>query len=241
MLPRTFLTAEWRYLALLNYEIEPQILRPYVPHGTEIDLWHGRCYVSIVGFLFLHTRLLGVPIPLHTDFEELNLRFYVRRRVHDGWRRGVVFIKELVPKWAIAMTARLVYNENYHALPMRHVVSLTSAGGYVGYGWRFNDEWQQVQVQVDGRPAPIREDSEESFITEHYWGYAQQRDGSTVEYQVLHPPWRVWQAEAYDLQCDVEKLYGRAFVAPLAAAPSSVFLAEGSAVTVRRGARLESG
>src|SRR6185503_10439864 len=104
-------TAHWRFLMMLNYEVDPSVLHPLVPRGTELDTWHGRTYASVVGFLFLDTRVLGLAIPFHRDFEEVNLRFYVRRREAEAWRRGVVFIKEIVPRWAIATVARVAYNE----------------------------------------------------------------------------------------------------------------------------------
>ena len=122
MSKRPFLTAQWRHLAILNYLVEPSLLGGLVPRGTELDAWQGRTYVSVVGFLFLNTRILGVPVPFHRHFEEVNLRFYVRREAEDGWRRGVVFVKELVPKRAIAWVARAVYNENYVAVPMGHEI-----------------------------------------------------------------------------------------------------------------------
>lgn len=37
--------------------------------------------------------------------ERAQLRFYVRRRVDGEWRRGVMFIKEIVPRRAIAAAA----------------------------------------------------------------------------------------------------------------------------------------
>ena len=237
-----FLTAEWRYLAMLNYEIDPAILRPLVPRGTELDNWNGRYFVSLVGFQFLNTRVLGLPIPFHINFEEANLRFYVRYRGPEGWRRGVVFIKELVPRRAIAAVARLVYNENYQALPMTNVVKQEKLNEQqsvlVGYSWYFNQRWQGIEVQVQGQPAPLLSDSEEAFITEHYWGYTALRNGGTAEYQVEHPPWSVWTANEVKFDCDVARLYGEQFVKTLQAAPSSTFLADGSAVIVRRGQRI---
>ena len=231
---RTFLTAEWRDLALLNYEIEPDVLRPHVPAGTELDLWDGRCFVSVVGFRFLKTRLLGAPVPFHSNFLEVNLRFYVRREVGGEVRRGVVFIKEIVPRRAIAWVARVVYNENYVALPMRHAVDVASAR----YEWRFQGAWNRLALSglSDWRiedPA-----SEAAFITEHYWGYATQRDGSTLEYQVEHPRWRVAQAAEVELVCDVGRLYGDEFGEALSRKPASAFLADGSEIVVRRGRRL---
>jgi uncharacterized protein len=241
-----FLTAEWRYLVMLNYETDPALLRPFVPQGTELDEWHGRIYTSIVGFLFQNTRLLGIPIPGHTNFEEVNLRFYVRRRGPEGWRRGVVFIKELVPRWAIATVARVVYNENYQALPMRHRLELQASGSGDGldtavnlaYEWRFQGRWQGIQAVTSGPSAPIEAGSGAEFITEHYWGYAAQRDGGTVEYQVEHPRWRVWPAGDYHFDCDVAELYGPQFVEPLSQTPTSAFIADGSAVTVHKGHRI---
>ena len=203
--PGVFLTAEWRHLAMLNYEAEPALLAPLVPSGTELDEWRGRTYVSAVGFLFLETRVLGLSIPFHTRFEEVNLRFYVRRKAGGEWRRGVVFVKELVPRWAIAFVARTRYGERYVSLPMGHRIELGEYGepSFVSYSFRHAG-----------------------------------RDGSTTEYAVEHPSWRVSRARDARLDADVAALYGERFVGALSARPSSAFLAEGSAVTVRRGVRV---
>lgn len=233
-----FLTAVWRYLVMLNYHVDPAVLRSLVPRGTELDSWQDQTFVSVVGFMFQDTRLLGLRVPYHVNFEELNLRFYVRRKGPEGWRRGVVFIKELVPRWAIATTARLVYNENYAAVPMGHEIVSSETETAVSYSWRWQKTWHSVQIQAQGQPQPLRPGSQEEFITEHYWGYARQRDGGTVEYQVEHPPWNVWQAANYRFDCDVAAIYGPIFAPALQAAPASAFLADGSAVTVRRGTKI---
>lgn len=237
-----FLTAEWRYLAMINYQVDPQILQPFVPAGTELDSWDGKTFVSMVGFLFLNTKVLGLPIPFHTDFEEVNLRFYVRRKGPEGWRRGVVFVKELVPKTAIAAVARSVYNEKYDALPMRHTLERSAAicNPYImaEYGWQVNKNWNYLRVKTAGTVQPITDGSEEEFIAEHYWGYSSQPDGGCVEYQVEHPRWQIWQVSESELFCDVALLYGPQFVEPLGASASSAFLAEGSLVAVRRGVRI---
>jgi len=234
-----FLTAEWRSLALLNYEIDPAVLRPFVPAGTELDRWEGKTFVSLVGFLFLNTRLRGVAVPFHSNFEEVNLRFYVRRLTIEGWRRGVVFIKELVPRRAIAWTARVFYNENYSAVPMGHDLKINDAGTVreASYYWSFGGKKCRLEVRTKGEDAAVLPGTCEEFITEHYWGYVRQRDGGTVEYQVEHPPWRVWPAHDATLDCPVESLYGKTFTAFLKQ-PASAFLADGSPVTVFKGTRL---
>ena len=231
---KRFLTAEWCDLAMVNFEVEPDVLAPHVPAGTELDFWNGRCYISLVGFQFLRTKVMGVPVPFHRDFDEVNLRFYVRREVEGRVRRGVVFVKEIVPMRAIALVARRLYNENYVALPMRHEVKGPSAR----YEWRYAGDWNGLSVETDGKWHDLEPELEAAFITEHYWGYAAQRDGSTLEYQVEHPPWRVSKAEKAGLVCDVGRLYGTEFVQSLSHEPVSAFLADGSGVLVRRGIRL---
>ena len=223
---------------MLNYEIDPALLRPMVPGGTELDHWNSRTLVSMVGFSFLSTRVLGFPVPLHQDFDEINLRFYVRRQAEDGWRRGVVFIKEVVPRRLIATIARLAYNEPYVALPMRHLIQMEQAkaggAGLARYQWK-QERWYTIEAETSGPPERVEPGSEAEFITEHYWGYTRQKDGGTIEYRVDHPRWRVWNAQSAKLDCDVSRMYGGQFGPALSATPVSAFLAEGSEVTVFAG------
>ena len=235
-----FLTAEWRWLAMLNYAVDPEVLAPRLPAGTELDLWRGEALVSMVAFRFLGTRLLGLPVPLHRDFDEINLRFYVRRRGPEGMRRGVVFVKEVVPKRAIAWVARRFYGENYVYAPTRH--QLPGYGSAtLAFEWRTGGRWQRLAADLAGASKLPDEGSEERFITEHYWGYAAQRDGGTVEYRVEHPPWTVWPAANATLDCDVAALYGGEFAPFLTVPPRSAFVATGSPVAVRWGRRLADG
>ena len=223
---------------MLNYEVSPDLLEPLVPAGVELDRWSGTLYVSVVGFLFRDTRVLGVSIPWHRTFEEVNLRFYVRRHTGDDVRRGVVFIRELVPRSAIAIVARLLYNEPYRALPMRRRALRTSRDMVdhveldLEYAWRTSGGWAAVRARTAGPSRPLADGSEEEFITEHYWGYTRQRDGGTVEYRVAHPRWNVWTATDARLDGDVVSVYGSAFARALAGPPRSAFVADGSAVNV---------
>ena len=223
---------------MLNYEVDAGLLLPFVPAGTELDRWDGKVFVSLVGFRFLKTRVFGLAIPFHANFDEVNLRFYVRRRERDEIRRGVVFIKEIVPRRAIALVARTFYNENYVALPMAHEIRATGGGLTVAYRWRTGTSWSTIALEVQGEAGLASDGSHEQFITEHYWGYATQSDGGCVEYRVTHPAWRVWTARRAEFEGDVEGLYGKELAAVLRGAPASALLAEGSAVTVMRGRRM---
>lgn len=223
-----FLSAEWRQLAMLNYRVPRELLLRHVPRGTELDEWQGAAYVSVVGFMFRDTRVLGLSLPFHRTFEEVNLRTYVRRVVDGDERRAVTFIRELVPRAAIAIAARLSYNEPYRALPMAHRID----AGAVEYSWKASAAWTRLRLAGLASPAPVLPGSEEEFITRRHWGYTRQRDGSTIEYEVRHPPWTARTAHEPTLAGDLAATYGDEFAATLSGAPHSAFVADGSAVTV---------
>ena len=212
-----------------------------VPRGTELDEFENKTYVSLVGFRFERTRLRGLWIPFHSDFDEVNLRFYVRRTVAGELRRGVVFVREMVPRWAVAKVAQVCFGERYMALPMRHkVVEPTSEGGrvQVEYGWRQGQKWSAVRAEASGRPALPPVESREAFFAEHYWGYAAGGKGGTLEYRVEHDRWRIWPAATATFEGDAAELFGRNLAGCLSRAPDSVLVAEGSAVTVHSGQRV---
>jgi uncharacterized protein YqjF (DUF2071 family) len=228
---------------MLNYDVAPDVLRPLLPAGTSLDLYDGHALASVVGFRFLRTRVLGIPVPWHRDFDEVNLRFYVRRELAGGEvRHGVTFVRELVPRPAIAIVARLAFNEPYLAMPMRSTAprTATDAPGRIRYEWRSGGRWQHVAAMAAGTPTQPVAGSEAAFVTMRHWGYTRQRDGGTVEYEVTHPLWRTWTADAPSLDADVRGLYGAAFEPALAAPPRSVFVADGSPVAVHRPRRLDA-
>lgn len=237
----SFLKAEWRKLAMVNYHVPEQLLAPYVPAGTELDLWNGECYVSLVGFRFLNTKLLGLKIPFHVHFEEVNLRFYVKREVGGSRRRGVVFIKEIVPKPALTFVANAIYKENYETLPMRHLWEESDVSRNISYQWKKKGHWHGFSVRSDLKAIPIPENSEIEFITEHYWGYAHINEQKSVEYEVTHPRWEHYPVQNYEIDVDFGLTYGPEFSFLNEASPKSVLLAEGSAITVERGKRLKKG
>lgn len=228
----SFLNAEWRKLAIANYVINPSILSKYVPSGTELDLWEKKCFVSLIGFMFVNTKLLGVKIPFHTNFEEVNLRFYVKRFENNTWKRGVVFIKEIVPKPALTFIANTIYKEHYETLPMRHKWEENSTNRVVEYQWKKNKVWQSFKIVADLKASEIKGNSETEFITEHYWGYAKVNSSVTNEYEVTHPKWKEYSIESSEIKVDFGIVYGTDFEFLNKMKPDSVMLAEGSEITV---------
>ena len=228
----TFLTAEWNNLIMANYYIDPAILQPYVPAKTELDFYDGKCYVSLIGFMFQKTKLLGVSVPFHANFEEVNLRFYVRYNDNGQWKRGAVFIKEIVPKPAISIIANLLYHEKYSTMRMKHFFNKNEQGINLGYHWKHNNKWNKLEATAPAEPSPMIPGSEEEFIAEHYWGYSKYNDTTTFEYNVQHPAWQVYKVKDYLIECDFSSLYGNRFLCLQLLQPNSVFVAKGSPISI---------
>jgi len=229
---RSFLEAEWNNLIMANYAIDPALLLPYLPHKTELDTFNGKAYVSLVGFMFEKTKMLGFRIPFHINFEEVNLRFYVRYKDNGEWKRGVVFIKEIVPRIAISVVANVVYKEKYVYMPMSHFLHHNGDEQTIGYGWKYRGRWNKLEAVTEKQSVPMQPGSEEEFIAEHYWGYSRHSANITYEYAVQHPAWEIYPVKKYSIDCDFGTLYGNEFGFLTNAVPTSVFVAKGSAVAV---------
>lgn len=229
-----FLSARWENLLMLNYEVNPQILEPYMPAYTVPDLWQGKALVSMVGFMFCDTRVMGIKWPGYVNFEEVNLRFYVKHFDGKEWKRGAVFVSEIVPKKIIPLIANNLYNEHYKAMPMRHHVE--PVGGQqtrYTYEWRLNGRWNKLAASISNDFRPIETDSAEEFIFEHYWGYNRIHGTKTLEYQVEHEAWQIASVSDAVFDADIVGLYDAAFEPYLSQPPFSAFFAKGSAVNVR--------
>ena len=224
----TFLSAYWENLILINYEVDPNILKPFIPKGTQLDSFNGKYYVSIVGFMFKDTKVLGLKLPYHINFEEVNLRFYVK---HND-KRGVVFIKEIVPKSLITLVANSIYHEHYQTHKMKHSWSENDNHKEFQYQWKLNQQWQSISVKTEKQTSNIKDNSEEQFITEHYFGYTKHKN-KTFEYEVTHPTWKQLKVIDFDININFEANYGEHFKILQTLKPTSVILAKGSKITVK--------
>jgi Uncharacterized conserved protein len=231
---RKFLTAKWQDLIMANYEIDSALLASRVPSGTELDLHQNKCFVSLVGFMFGDTRVFGVPIPFHINFEEVNLRFYVRRETDSETRRGVVFIKEFVPRFAIAFVARTLYGEPYEACKMRHMRSENE----ISYSWQNGGDVNRLNVNPRESLGVPPANSHGEFIIEHYWGYTKRGNDRTDEYKVEHPKWELFSTHEPQIEVDFGKIYGAEFAFLSQQKPYSVLFAKGSEIAVYKGKTL---
>ena len=235
---KIFLSAAWRNLIFANYSIDPSLLNKYLPSRTELDTYNDEHYVSLVGFLFENVKVRGVAFPFHTNFEEVNLRFYVRYKEKNTWKRGVVFMKEIVPRRMISFIANTLYGENYATHKMKHQWKETEDDLIVNYEWKVGSEWNHINCIAEKNAEKIIEGSAEAFITEHYWGYTFLNKSCTGVYEVLHPKWMIHKVKSYDIVCNAKQLYGDDFASTLQQKPRSVFLAAGSPVKVMKGDKI---
>jgi uncharacterized protein YqjF (DUF2071 family) len=231
---KKFLTAQWKDLVMANYEVAPELLENRVPKGTTLDFHEGKLFVSLVGFMFLDTRVLKIPVPFHINFEEVNLRFYVKRETATETRRGVVFVKEIVPRYAIATVARVLYGEPYECWKMWHTKTETE----IGYGWRKGDCVNEIKVEIDEDLGVPATGSHGEFIIEHYWGYTRRGDARCDEYKVEHPKWELFSVKNEEINVDFGRTYGDEFAFLKNQKPFSILLAKGSEIAVYKGEKL---
>ena len=227
-----FLHAAWNNLVMANYVVPEELLSSYIPHKTELDFYNGKTFVSLVGFMFLNTRILGLSVPYHINFEEVNLRFYVKYNDHGTWKRGTVFIKEIVPKPAISFIANNIYGENYSTMKMKHFHIENADAIETCYEWKYKNKWNKLNAVCQKKSLPIKINSEEEFIAEHYWGYTKYNKNKTYEYEVKHPRWEVFNVISNTVDCDFGGIYGDEFSFLKNIKPSSVFMAKGSEVKI---------
>ena len=228
----TFLSARWENLIMANYEVSPDVLVPHLPRGVELDFYNNKTFVSLVGFMFKKTSLFHVPIPFLGTFEEINLRFYVKRVEGDTIKRGVVFINETVPYKLVAWLANKLYKEHYISIPTRNTVEISNLSQKISYQWKMNKAWNQITVNTAKENEQMLPGSMEEFIFEHYYGYTKINQQLTQEYKVNHPRWCVNKVADYSIQCDFTAMYGDDFSFLNNQQPDTVIFAEGSEVSV---------
>ena len=231
---KKFLTAKWHDLVMANYEVEPSLLSEFVPTGTDLDFHEGKCFASLVAFQFLDTKVLNLSIPFHINFEEVNLRFYVKRETEDETRRGVVFIKEIVPRYAISFVARTFYGEPYETWQMSHA----RLPDELEYFWSKAVCENRVSIEIGENLGVPAENSHGEFIIEHYWGYTKRGARRTDEYKVEHPKWELFNVNYAEIDVDFGFTYGEKFGFLSDTKPNSIFMAKGSEIAVYKGARL---
>ncbi len=228
-----FLTAQWENLVMANYEIDPEILMPYLPKGTELDFFEGKTYVSLVGFMFIKSKIFGIPAIGLGTFEEVNLRFYVTRKEGEITKRGVVFINETIPNKIVAWVANQLYKEHYIAIPTKHSWKISNENKQIAYSWKMKNDWNSIIVNASSSKDSMQKNSVEEFIFEHYFGYTKVSETETVEYYIQHPSWQINQVRTFEINCNFEEMYGKDFAFLSDKKPDSVMLAEGSDIAVK--------
>ena len=229
---KTFMTARWENLIMANYAIDPEILKPYIPNGVELDLFEGKAFVSLVGFLFRKSRIFGIPIPLLGSFEEINLRFYVKSKEGNQYKRGVVFINETVPYKPVAWLANKLYKEHYIAIPTKHRIVISEEQKEVEFQWKTPSQWNIIRVKASIFSGELERGSLQEFIFEHYFGYTKISEYESQEYKINHPRWQVNEIKEYHIDCNFKEMYGDAFAKLENMEPEAVFIAEGSDISV---------
>jgi len=229
---KIFLEANWERLLSANYVVDPSILQPHIPEGTELELHNGKCYVSLVAFRYSETKLLKIKVPFHQTFEEINLRFYVKRKIETKeWRSEVAFTKLFFPKRTLTAVAKRIYKENYETYEMQHRWKDDEQFLRTSYGLN-KDKWHRFEVITERKPLRITENTDAFFFSKHYWGTSQIDSRSCTIYEIEHPDWSTYKTIDAAISFDFKHVFGEEFASLTTAQPESIYLFDGSPVTV---------
>lgn len=226
---KVFLTARWEHLILITYAVPHEKLLPHIPKGLKPDILDGKCFASLVAFDFKDTKVKGMKVPFHINFPEINLRFYVQRE--DTGERGVVFIRELVPKYMIELIANVVYNEPYKCIPMKSRLE-TNGKIKLEHKIEYNGKPYHIKVEAENNPYTPPPGSTEHFFKEHSWGFGKTKKGETLVYKVDHPIWEIFPVTDVKHNFDLGAIYGKEWEFLNDSEPYNVTFAKGSPVKV---------
>ena len=215
----TFVSAYWSDLILLSYAVPDRLLLPRIA-PFDLDYWDGQAYVSVVGFHFGKTRILGVPpgplLPNVANFAQWNLRTYVRRKVNEVGSShakqaagGIVFLKEFVPSPMVTGLVRTLYNENYVTAPLS--LTLQSEGNTldVCYSLEVGGRKHTIAAKSVLAPSKLKAGSADEFFIERYWGSPGAYGNKVISFQIAHAPWNTYDISSCDVDADFGLLYGK--------------------------------
>ena len=225
---KTLLTAYWTNLLAATFEADETLLNKFLPRGTELNTWHGKYLISIVAFMFSKPAILNISAPFYRSFEEINLRFYVRYKENDQWKKGVVFIKEIAPARIIGLTAGWLYQENFIYLPLKHKFYANNKCQYISYSCKVKNQWGHLNMVCSSKDNEPGSERVQTFVRDHYWGYTKKSNNNTAEFLIEHRLWKIYQATDYDLNLNIGEIYGKDFTDLFLQKPISVILMDGS-------------
>jgi uncharacterized protein YqjF (DUF2071 family) len=187
---------EWHRTLFLHFRVEAKELAAFVPDAVELDLFHGKAWISVVVFTMegVRPRLLPAWSPL-SNFHELNVRTYVRGP--DGMN-GVYFLHIAAAKAISVSVARML-----SVLPYQKAEISRTSNGDVRIacssrtGPCLHTEFTPGDMIAAPRPLDI-------WLTERYAVY-QQHGKAIWRYQVHHVPWPLRRVRINRLQIESGK------------------------------------
>lgn len=228
--PKLFLKARWENLILASYRVNPDLLLEYLPKELELDTINQDAFMSLVAFNFIDTKVKGIKVPFHINFPEINLRFYVKEA--SKGRRGVIFVREFVPRFFISFFANTLFNENYSSIPMKCILDKNPDEINCRHEIKYKETSYYINLTVENKTFVPPNGSKEHFFKEHEWGFGRTRKGATLVYRVEHPFWKIYPVTKFEHNFDFGTIYGDKWNFLNNEKPCNVTFARGSEIKV---------
>lgn len=178
---RSFTLQSWRDVVFLHWRVDPDVVAPLLPPGTEPDLVDGTTWIGVVGLRMTDLRVGPVPYP---SFLELNIRLY---SCGTSGQRAVVFRAMEASEPVFAAASRSSTRLPYTWAAMR----FTHAGRRIGFATRRRlprPSGTGLRFEVEYDAAPHEPSATEAALTAR-WSLHQRWYGPTLRWPVTHPAW----------------------------------------------------
>jgi uncharacterized protein len=182
----------WYDLLFAHWEIDPELIKPFIPKNLMLDTYKGKAWIAVVPFRMSGIRLRNMPqIPFTSKFPEINVRTYV---TYQG-KPGVYFLSLDASNYLAVKVANSFFYLPYFLSEM--VVS--SEGDSIYY--QSNRSRSKEEFRFKGKYQPISDvfhaecGSLEYWLTERYCLYTEKHN-RLYRGEIHHKPWDLQEAKA---------------------------------------------
>ena len=186
------MTMRWHDLLFLHWPVRPELIRPLIPEGLELETFDGSAWIGIVPFRMTGVRPRYVPEVAALAFPELNVRTYV----WTPGRSGVWFFSLDAANRIAVRAARSFYGLPYYDAQM----TVRSERETVHYqSSRLEKTPAAAEFDASYRPVgPVYRSALgtiDRWLTDRYCLYAVDRSGRLAYAEIHHAPWPLQPAE----------------------------------------------
>ncbi len=185
-------TMRWHDLLFLHWPVRPEIIRPLIPQGLELDTFDGAAWIGVIPFRMTGVRPRYLPPFAGLAFPEMNVRTYVWTPGRSGvWFFSLDATNRLAVRAARAWYGLPYYNARITVQLERGTVHYRSIRvDKRSAGVEFHASYKPTGEVYRSAPETL-----DRWLTDRYCLYAMDQQGRLGYADIQHLPWPLQPAE----------------------------------------------